>query len=79
MGADVLATQGARASEIMMFTMLNRVNSVPARKELKGYDMSLFEIPSQASMHTEHTRQQVWGTAANTNQYGHTQGSKQKH
>ena len=30
MGADVLATQGARASATMIFTMLNRINSVPA-------------------------------------------------
>ena len=32
MDADVLATQGARASATMMFTMLNQINSVPARK-----------------------------------------------
>ena len=31
MGVDVLATQGARASAAMIFTMLNRINSVPAR------------------------------------------------
>ena len=31
MGADVLATQGARASATMIFIMLNRINSVPAR------------------------------------------------
>ena len=30
MGADVLATQGARASASMIFTMLDRINSVPA-------------------------------------------------
>ena len=35
MGDDALATQGARASESMIFTMLNRINSVPARKGLK--------------------------------------------
>ena len=28
MGADVLATQGASASAIMIFTMLNRINSI---------------------------------------------------
>ena len=28
--ADVLATQGARASESMIFTMLNQINLVPA-------------------------------------------------
>ena len=30
MGADVLATQGARATATMIFIMLNRINSVPA-------------------------------------------------
>ena len=30
MGADVLATQGARASAAMIFTMFNRMNLVPA-------------------------------------------------
>ena len=35
MGDDVLATQGARASATMIFTMLNRINSVPARKASK--------------------------------------------
>ena len=34
-GADVLATQGARASATMLLTMLNRNNSVPIRWELK--------------------------------------------
>ena len=34
MVADVLATQGARASATMIFTMLNRINPVPAREEL---------------------------------------------
>ena len=31
MGADVLATHGARASATMIFTMLNRIDSVPVR------------------------------------------------
>ena len=31
MGANVLATQGAKASAAMIFTMLNRIHSVPAR------------------------------------------------
>ena len=30
MGADILATQGARAATIIAFTMLNCINSVPA-------------------------------------------------
>ena len=30
MGADVLATQGVRASATMIFTMLNQIDSVPA-------------------------------------------------
>ena len=34
MGTDVLATQGARASVTMIFAMLYRINSVPARKGL---------------------------------------------
>ena len=35
MGADVLATQGARASATMILTLLNQVNSVPGHKGLK--------------------------------------------
>ena len=31
MGADVLATQEARASTTVIFTMLNQINSVPER------------------------------------------------
>ena len=31
MAADVLATQGARASTTMILTMLNRINLVPTR------------------------------------------------
>ena len=31
MAIDDLATQGDRASATMIFTMLNRINSVPAR------------------------------------------------
>ena len=31
MSADVLATQGARASSTMIIILLNRINSVPAR------------------------------------------------
>ena len=31
MGADVLVTQGATASETMILTMLNRINTVPTR------------------------------------------------
>ena len=34
MGADVLATQGARAKAAMILTMLNRINSVSARYRL---------------------------------------------
>ena len=30
MGADVMTTQGAGASATMVFTKLNRINSVPA-------------------------------------------------
>ena len=33
MDDDVLATEGARASATMTFTVLNRINSVPARLE----------------------------------------------
>ena len=35
MGVDDLATQGARASSAMIMTLLNRDNSVPARRELQ--------------------------------------------
>ena len=31
MGDNVVATQGASASATMVFSMLNRINSVPAR------------------------------------------------
>ena len=31
MGGDVVATKRAKASATMVFTMLNRINSVPAR------------------------------------------------
>ena len=31
MGADVLATQGAKASATMMFTLLDLINPTPAR------------------------------------------------
>ena len=41
MDADVLATQGTRASATMISTMLNRNNSVPARKGLSTSLMSL--------------------------------------
>ena len=34
MGADVLATQGTRASATMIMTMLNLINSVPTRSGL---------------------------------------------
>ena len=36
MCADVLVTQGARASATMIFTMLDRINSALARSGLKG-------------------------------------------
>ena len=39
MGADVLAKQGVRASATMMFTMLNRINSVLARQGLIHCDL----------------------------------------
>ena len=32
LGADVLVTQGARASATMIFTLLNQINSVPERQ-----------------------------------------------
>ena len=31
MGAYILATQGDRASATMLFALLNRINSIPAR------------------------------------------------
>ena len=31
MGADAVVTQGAGVSATMLFTMLNRINSVPVR------------------------------------------------
>ena len=39
MGADVLATQGARASATIIFTMYNWVNLVPARQGLNYSDI----------------------------------------
>ena len=35
MGADVLATQGARVSATMVFTLMNRIDSVFARQGLR--------------------------------------------
>ena len=46
MGVDVLATQGARASKTMMFTMLNRMNSAPARVGLIKYHMTFMRLKS---------------------------------
>ena len=37
MGADALTTQGARALATMILTMLNQINSVPARLGLMPY------------------------------------------
>ena len=42
MGADVLATQGARALAAMIFTMFNRINSVPACPRLRVILLSLW-------------------------------------
>ena len=41
MGADDLATQGARASATMILTMLDRINSVPARLGSIGIDVGI--------------------------------------
>ena len=35
MSAEVLATQGARASATMILTMLNQINAAPARYALR--------------------------------------------
>ena len=43
MGADVLGTQGVRASATALFTMLNQINSVPARWRL------IFQAPTVLS------------------------------
>ena len=40
MAADDMATQGARASATMMFTMLNWINSVPASSGLTWFSFS---------------------------------------
>ena len=45
MGVDVLATQGARASATTIFTMLNWINSAPARWGLNNYDYK-YILPS---------------------------------
>ena len=39
MAADILATQGAKASAIMIFTLLNQINSVSAGKGLRYIDV----------------------------------------
>ena len=36
MAADVLVMQGASASAAMIFTMLNRIKSVPGSPHVKG-------------------------------------------
>ena len=42
MGADVLATQGARASATMIFTKFNRINLVPAHQGLTHWSLGDF-------------------------------------
>ena len=39
MGADILPTQGARPSATMMYTIVNKISSVPARQALKIIDV----------------------------------------
>ena len=44
MVADVLATQGTRASATMILTKLNRDNSVPAREGFKEAVLGCFKV-----------------------------------
>ena len=49
MGADVLGTQGARASATMIFTMLNQINLVTACQGLTLKDIN--ELNHNKSQH----------------------------
>ena len=51
MGVDVLATQGARASATMIFTVLSRINSVPARQRLSTFTYLKICIASTSVLH----------------------------
>ena len=51
MGADTLATQGAKASATMIFTMFNRINSVNERKELTVHVCHACWWPGDAYIH----------------------------
>ena len=44
MGADVLGTQGARASADMLFTMLNRINKAFSRMKPMHYAIQILRI-----------------------------------
>ena len=66
MGADVLATQGARASAIMIFTMLNRINSVPARQGLMELHYFTPEATQAARWRARQFRAVCMGFTANT-------------
>ena len=56
MGADVLATQGARTSATMIATMLNRINSVPAHQLTVYKDWSPYDT-SRMALTTLHVLQ----------------------
>ena len=51
MGADVLATQGARASATMIFTVLNWINSVSAREGLNAFTYLKICIANTSVLH----------------------------
>ena len=44
MVADVLATQGAKASRTMMLTLLNRISLVPTRKGLNLHIIFMYRF-----------------------------------
>ena len=46
MGADVLETQGAKASAIMIMTLLNWVNSVPTCQGLTN--VNIMQVPQHS-------------------------------
>ena len=66
MGADVLATQGARASATMIFTMLNQINSVPTHEALNPW-VSMVTLFSMVRQTEEGQR---WADSKNGNTTG---------
>ena len=65
MVADILETQGARASATMILTKLNRYNSVSAREGFKEAVLGCFKV--KVWRHIDHSLGEVmWPVLAKT-------------